>query len=91
MMYSHIHQIPNLEKIKARLKRRGLEIIEDGDWEKHGPHESMLCVVIIGLCRFIGTKEETYAAIYPRRVYELANPCEWHKGELLPVLGGVKE
>ena len=85
-MYESIDQIPGLEKIQNRLKRRGLVMVKSGDWEKHGPHEGMPFMVIIGLCRFIGTKEETWVAIYPKRIYELENPCDWDKGVLLPVL-----
>jgi hypothetical protein len=85
MMYESVEQIPNLGKIKVRLKRRGLIMVEDGDWEKHGPHEGMPFMVIIGLCQYTSTKEETWVAIYPHRIYELVNPCDWDKGEPVPI------
>jgi hypothetical protein len=86
MMFESIDHIPGLEKIQKRLKLRGLVMVKSGDWEKHGPHEGMPYTVFIGLCRYPGTKEETWVAIYPKRIYELVNPCDWDAGVLIPVL-----
>lgn len=87
MIFHTVDQIPNLASIEARLKKRGLVMLKSGDWEKHGPHPGQPYMVIIGPCRyFIGAKEEIWVAIYPSRIYELANPGDWDKGEPIPVL-----
>jgi len=79
MMFNNISDIPDLPSIKARLRRRNLEMVEDGDWEKHGPHEGQNYMVIIGLCRDIKTSSEMWVSIYPRRIYGITNPSDWWK------------
>jgi hypothetical protein len=79
MFFDTLNEIPNLIRIQSRLKKRGLEMDEDGEWEKHGPHEGMNYMVILGPCRWItgpGKGVINNIVIYPNRIYE-DDGCGW--------------
>ena len=67
----------NLARIKSALKRRGLTMKEDDEWEIHGPHApDMNYQVLIGPAYRDG-RWCCIAVIYPWAVYEAALSSDW--------------
>jgi hypothetical protein len=79
MFFESVEEIYNFDKVKARLKSRKLRLIEEGEWEKHGPHEGQPYAVIIGPCEYLPLKQEIIVAIYPHRIYEIDCADDWWK------------
>ena len=66
-----------LARIKSALKRRGLTMKKDDDWEVHGPHlPQMNYQVLIGPA-YQAKKWYCIAVIYPWAVYEAAHYSDW--------------
>ena len=74
-------------KIKQALKKRGLRMDMDCDWEIHGPHPDVP-VVYVGYAYYDKWHphqhmpkerrvEGTWVAIYPRAVYEIEEADKW--------------
>ena len=78
-------------KIQERLKKRGLEIVQKNEWEKHGPYfPEMDYEVFVGPATR-GPWVSLVVVVYPRAVYEIDDPKWWnrplgHEGERIKIL-----
>jgi len=70
-----------LKFMTGMLKRRGLNLYSQDNWEIHGPHKGMDYQVYVGYAQDIVTKEASCVAIYPKCVYLIEDPCDWWKCE----------
>jgi len=83
-----------LNHIKSALKRRGLLMDPENEWEIHGPHEDMNYQVCIGIAyerldykipctceqnNCLRHRDGFYVVIYPRAVYCIEDPDDWWK------------
>jgi hypothetical protein len=77
-------------KIRQTLKKRGLRMNIEDDWEIHGPHPDMNYVVYVGYAyydkwqppQFVPKEnrlEGVWVAIYPRAVYEIEEESKWNE------------
>lgn len=82
-------QTNHFNKINQALKKRGLRMDIEDDWEIHGPHSDMNYVVYVGYAYYdkwqrsqqILVKnrlEGIWVAIYPRGVYEIEEEDKWN-------------
>lgn len=76
-------------RIKKALKKRGLRMDMEYEWEIHGPHQDMNYVVYVGYAYFdkwhpflhIPEKNRPdgiWVVIYPRAVYEIDEELKWY-------------
>ena len=83
-----------LNRIKSYLKRRGLFMDPEDEWEIHGPHQDMNYEVLIGPaykkvdlsvpcnCEQNNCQRHHdgfFVVIYPKTVYRIDDPDDWWK------------
>lgn len=88
MIYDSVKDIPNLDWYQDMLARRGYEMVEDGEWEKHGLYHFNF-MVLTGPCVKIGHHTQYILSIYPNHVYKVGAHSRWgdtRKENLIPVL-----
>ncbi len=75
--------------IKRALKKRGMRMDMEDDWEIRGPHQDMNYVVFVGYAYFDKLhpflhipekyrRDGMWVAIYPRAVYEIEDELKWY-------------
>ena len=65
------------KRINRRLKKRGMVIYLDEEWEIHGPHPGMNYQVYVGYARYENQEVYRCVAMYPWATYEIDDEDRW--------------
>jgi hypothetical protein len=91
MIIQDIREHPQYEWIKSMLDKRGLDILEDREWEKRDSQNPDFSVFIGPV--LLNKKIEMLVALYPNRVYQIDNYTKWwiaKKENCIPVKKTLK-